>query len=70
MADYLDYWQAKGNIVLLQEQSLCCAFAHIFLGKRQKGDPSEKLFFFIEKTNEGEVGNPQRGQCSICFILE
>ena len=37
----------------------------------KKGNPLEKLFFFIEKkTNKGEMGNPKRKQCDVCFILE
>ena len=64
-ADYLDNWQTKENFVLEQEQSICYPFARI----SQKGNLLEKPVF-IEKNNKSEMENPQRRECSVCFILQ
>ena len=37
----------------------------------QKGKSlREVVLFYWKKTNKGEMGNPKRKQCDVCFILE
>ena len=66
---YLDYWELKENVVLLQEQRLCYPFSCFFFKKIPKRKYL-KSFFFIEKSIEGEMGNPKTRQFSAYLIYE
>ena len=64
VTDYLEYRQKIENIFLLREPSLCYPFTPFFSEQKRKGNSLEKLFFFIEKTNKGEMGNLEENAVS------
>ena len=45
-------------------------FAFSLNKDRQKSLGQVVRFYSRKKTNEGEMGNPKRRQCSVCLILE
>lgn len=63
--DYLDYWKKKEKVVLYY------SLTQFFFNKNMNPIPSRSCSFLFEiKTSKGEMGNPGRGQCSGCLILE
>ena len=44
-------------------------FTCFFFRQKQKGN-LEIFFFFIEKVDEGKIGNPKRRQCGVFLLSE
>ena len=72
--DYLDYWLAKENVVLLQNKNkVFVTHSFVFsLNKNKREIPYKSYYFLIEKKkkNEGDIGNSKRRQCSVCLTNE
>lgn len=71
--DYLDYWFAKENIVLLQDKNkVFVTHSFVFsLYKNKREMPYKSYSFLIEKkNNKGEIGNSKRRQWSVCLTNE
>ena len=55
---------------MLQHENLCFTVTHFFREQKQKGNPLEKWFFFIEKTNKCEIENPLKKRMQCLFNLK
>ena len=70
MADYLDYIETKGSVILLQEESFAAHSIVSSLNVTKRKSWREKVLFYCKETMEDDMKNPKRRKYICCKIFE